>query len=263
MLINDIRYALRSMRKSAGFTTAAVACLGLGIGASTAIFSIVNAVLLKPLPYRDSQSYARVYTEFKDEGFHKFWFSAPEFREIQQRGLAWHQIEAWAEGGASLEGGGRPLRINACYLSGGLMPMLGVTPQLGRLIAPADDDPGALTSLVLSNGFWKSAFGADPHVVGRQTLLDGGKAVIVGVMPADFDFPPGAAESTEAWAPLQLTPQQMTQRGSHFLSLVARLKQGMTLGKAAEDLRRIEREMGAQASAMFHAINPASHPLAI
>ena len=250
MLINDIKFAARSLRKSAGFTTAAVVCLGLGIGASTAIFSIVNAVLLKPLPYRNSERYARVYTMFKDEGFQKFWFSPPEFKEIQQHGRVWDRIEAWAMNGSSLQGGARPLRINTCYLSGGMMPMLGVAPQIGRVIIPANDEAGVETALVLFErpSREKRAFGSDPGVIGRETQLDGSKAVIVGVMPAGFDFPPGAAEPADAWAPLQITSQQLTQTGSHFLSLIALLKPGISVDTARGDLLRIVNEMGTRAS---------------
>ena len=134
MLLQDIRYAFRSLRKSAGFTTAAVVCLALGIGASTAIFSIVNAVLLKPLPYRDSRNYVRVYTEFPAAKLSKFWFSPPEFRNVQRFNTTRIRLKAWATGGASLQGGGQPLRVNLCYVSGGMMPMLGAVPETGRPI---------------------------------------------------------------------------------------------------------------------------------
>lgn len=120
MLVQDIRYAFRSLRKSSRFTTAAVLCLALGIGASTSIFSIVDAVLLKPLPYRDAKHYARVYTEFPSAKLSRFWISPPEFRNMQRFNRSWDQIEAWAMGGASLQGGDRPLRVNICYLSGGM-----------------------------------------------------------------------------------------------------------------------------------------------
>jgi putative ABC transport system permease protein len=262
MPINDIRYAFRSLRRSPGFTTAAEVCLGLGIGASTAIFSIVNAVLLKPLPYRDAKNYARVYTEFPSAKLNKFWFSPPEFRQMQQHSRTWDEIEAWVTGGASLMGGARPLRVNICYVSGGMMPMLGAVPEIGRPILPANDDPGAETTLVLSQALWKGSFGGDPHVVGRETILDGAKALIVGVMPPDFEFPPGAAEPSEAWAPLQLTPGQ-SQQSSHFLSLVAHLRTGVTPATESQDLRSIERELGVADSPKNHAISPKLHPLSI
>ncbi len=263
MLTQDIHYAFRSLRKSAGFTTAAVFCLALGIGASTAIFSIVNAVLLKPLPYRDSKNYVRVYTEFPTEKLSKFWFSPPEFRNMQRFNRSWDQIEAWATNGASLQGGDRPMRVNICYLSGGMMTMLGAVPETGRPILPANDDPGAGATLVLSHRLWTSAFGGDSSVIGRDIQLDGGKAKIIGVMKDSFEFPPGLTEPVDAWSPLQLSAQQMKQTGSHFLSLAAHLRPGVTQAVAGQDLRGIERTLGEASSPGNHAINPQGHPLSI
>jgi putative ABC transport system permease protein len=263
MLIHDIRYAFRSHRKSPGFTIAAVVCLALGIGASTAIFGIVNAVLLKPLAYRDSQNYARIYTEFPKANLSKFWFSPPEFRNMQRFNLSWDRIEAWATGGASLQGGDRPLRVNICYLSGGMMPMLEAIPQIGRPILPASDDPGTEPVLVLSRPLWMSAFGGDPHIVGREIQLDSGKAQVIGVMADGFEFPPGLTEPVDAWTPLRLTTQQMTQTGSYFLSLVAHLRPGVTPSGGRQGLRGIERELGRADSPNYHAISPLNHPLTI
>ena len=263
MLVQDVRYAFRSLRKSAGFTTAAVVCLALGIGASTAIFSIVNTVLLKPLPYRDSQRLAAVYTEFPQAHLSKFAFSAPEFRNMQRFNRSWDEIESWVVGGASLQGGERPLRVNVCFLSGGMMPMLAAIPELGRPILPANDVEGVETTLVLSHALWQTAYGGDSHVIGREILLNGGKAQIIGVMPAGFEFPPGSPEPVDAWSPLQLTAQQMKQTGGHFLSLLAHLRPGVTMSAAAQDLHAIARELGQADSPNNHAINPARHPLTI
>ena len=263
MLIQDVRYAFRSLRKSPGFTTAAVVCLGLGIGASTAIFSIVNAVLLKALPYRDSKNLMSAYTEFPRQHLEKFAFSPPEFRKMQGFSRAWDQIESWVVGGASIQGGERPQRITVCFLSGGMMPMLGAAPELGRPILPANDDPGVETTLVLSHAFWQAAFGSDAKIVGREIQMDGSKARIIGVMPDGFEFPPGNVDPMDAWSALQLTDQQLKQTGSHFLSLLAHLKPGVTLANAKQDLRSIERELGQADSPNYHTISPNNHPLSM
>lgn len=263
MLIQDVRYAFRSLRKSPAFTTAAVVCLGLGIGASAAIFSIVDAVLLKPLPYRDSKNLVSVYTEFRRAHLEKFAFSAPEFRKMQGFSRSWDQIESWVVGGASIRGGERPQRITVCLLSGGMMPMLGAAPELGRPILPPNDNPGVETTLVLSHAFWQSAFGGDSKIVGREIQVDGSKARIIGVMPQSFEFPPGATEPMDAWSPLQLTDQQMKQTGGHFLSLIAHLRPGIALAAARQDLRSIERELGQADSPNYHTISPKDHPLSI
>ncbi|HEY3741571.1 MAG TPA: ABC transporter permease [Bryobacteraceae bacterium] len=266
MLMNDIRYAIRSLAKSRGFTLTAIGCLALGIGASTAIYSIVNAVLLRPLPYRDSEHFARLYTEFPKQGVKgltRFWFSPPEYRSMKEQTQAWDQIEGWVTGGASIQGAERPLRVNTCYVTGGLMPMLGVAPALGRLIIPPNDDPGVTTAIVLSDRLWRTAFGSDPNIVGRELHLDGIKAVVAGVMPPSFEFPAGAADPSEMWVPLQLPPAAWTRAGSHFLSLVAHLRPGVSLAKAREELPEIERIIGVDASPKVHRINSKNHPLTI
>jgi putative ABC transport system permease protein len=263
MLIQDVRYAFRSLRKSPSFTTAAVVCLGLGIGASTAIFSIVNAALLKPLPYRDSKNLVSVYTEFRRAHLEKFAFSPPEFRKLQGFSRSWDHVESWVVGGASIQGGERPQRITVCFLSGGMMPMLGVAPKLGRPILPANDNPGAETTLVLSHAFWQNTFGGDAKIVGREIQMDGAKARIIGVMPDGFEFPPGNPEPMDAWSALQLTDQQLKQTGSHYLSLIAHLKPGVTLPNAKQDLRFIERELGQADSPNYHTISANNHPLSM
>jgi predicted permease len=268
MLLNDIRYGFRSLAKSRGFTLTAIGCLALGIGASTSIYSIVNAILLKPLPYRDAAHFARLYTEFPTEtanGVSKFWFSPPEFRVMKDYTRAWDQVEGWVTGGASLQGLERPLRVNACYVSGGLMPMLGVAPSIGGLIMPANDDPGVATALVLSDRLWRTAFGGDPKVIGQEVRLDGGKGIVTGVMPASFEFPPGSAEPAELWVPLQLPEAQWNaaSAASHYLSLVAHLRDDIGLPKAREELRSIEQITGVGASPKVHLINSKNHPLSI
>jgi putative ABC transport system permease protein len=267
MLAQEIRFAARVLAKSPGFAAAAVACLALGIGASTAIFSIVNAVLLKPLPYRDSRNFIRVYTEFRsptgEVRFPSFAASPPEFRNLQAQNSVWNQLEAWSTGTATLSTGSQPTRIAAAFISGGMMSMLGAQPRLGRAITPADDQPGKLVTVLISDGLWKRAFGRDQTIVNKQIVLNGAKAVVAGVMPPGFEFPPGAREPMDAWVPLQLTPQNMQQRASHFLALVAHLNPGMTLARAREGVKLIVRDLGVEASARVHAINPKGHPLVI
>ncbi len=141
-LVRDLKYALRMLWRAPGFTLVAVLCLGLGIGASTTIFSVVNAVLFKPLPYKDPARLVRVYTEFPTfpgGGLPRFALSPVEFRELQEQGRAWDQIEGWVNGGANLAGGSQPVRISGTFVSGGLFSLLGVAPVHGRAISPEDD----------------------------------------------------------------------------------------------------------------------------
>jgi putative ABC transport system permease protein len=267
MLLHELRYAIRTLRKSPGFTSAAVICLALGLGGSTAVFSIVNAVLLKPLPYRDSRRLVRVYTEFPNfpnGGLHRFAADPPEFHELQSRKDAWDRLEAWAGAGVSLSGSGEPLSLNATFVTGGLFSMLGATPRLGRPITPADDDPGLAPNVVISDGLWRRAFAGDRNAIGKEVWLDGGKARIVGVMPKDFDFPPGASLPTDAWIPMQLTQQQLTQgQGGHFLSLIAHLRPEMSMAQAQQRMQTIINSMGERSSPKYHTIDPKQHPLSM
>ena len=265
-LVRDVRYSFRTLLRSPGFTLVSIVCLALGIGASTTIFSVVNAVLFKPLPFRDSDRLVRVYTEFPTfpgGGLPKFPASAPEFRELQREGRAWDQLEAWSTGGANLNGNAEPVRINAALVSGGLMGMLGVQPIRGRVVSIADDSEGAPRTVVLSHGLWRRAFPEDPAVIGWQTYLDGGKATIIGIMPEGFEFPAGATEPAEAWIPLQLSAQQMTRRGGHFLSLVAHLRPGLLMERARLEVGQLIEHFGEKSSNNFHAINRKFHPIVI
>src|SRR5215475_836355 len=141
----DIQFAARMMRKNFGLTAAAVLCLMLGIGATTGIFTVVNAVLLRPLPYAHPEQLIRVYTEFPtfpNGGLPRFWSSAPEFLDLRRDTHSWSSLDAWATAGANLGGKTQPVRVTAADVSGGLMKTLGVAPMKGRLISPTDDLPG-------------------------------------------------------------------------------------------------------------------------
>src|SRR5207249_5235017 len=175
-LWQDFQFAVRMMRKNLGFTTAAVLCLMLGIGATTSICTVVNAVRLHPLPYSHAEQLIRVYTElptFPNGGLHRFWTSGPEFLDLRRDTHSWTSLDAWITGGANLAGKTQPVRITAAYVSGGMLETLGVAPIKGRLISPADDVPGIAQVADISYGTWQSVFGGDPAIIGRDTLLDG------------------------------------------------------------------------------------------
>jgi hypothetical protein len=161
----DLRYAARILAKSPGFTAAAVICLALGIGATSAIFSVVHAVLLRPLGYRDPGRLVRLYTEFPkfpNGGLRRFWTSPPEYDELKRDLASWESLDAWATGGVNLGGAADPIRVTGASVTGGLFPSLGVSPELGRGITPQDDTPGASLVVVLFD-LWQRAFaGARP-----------------------------------------------------------------------------------------------------
>ena len=263
-LMQDLKYGVRMLLAKPGFTAVAVLTLALGIGATTAIFSVVNTVLLRALPYAHSDRMVRVYTEFPnfpDGGLRRFWASAPEYLDIRREAKSWDSMDGWVNSGVNLAGQADPVRATASFITGGLLPSLGVSPLLGRAITPADDDPAAPLTADISYGLWQRAFGGDPHIVGRETLLNGRKGTIIGVMPKDFHFPPGEVDAPEVWVPLQIDPAKPGGRASHFLSLLGRLRPGVSLTQAQSELDALVQEWGKLDTMKAHYLSPKNHPL--
>lgn len=265
-IVSEVRLAVRSLARSRGFALAAIACLGLGIGATTAIFSVVHAVLLRPLAYKNPDGLARIYTEFPkfpNGGLRRFWTSGPEFLELRRDLRSWQSIDAWRLGGVNLSGSNEPLRVVAGFVSGGLMETLGVQPRLGRVLTPSDDVPGANAAVVLSAGLWNRAFGNDPNILHREVWLDGRKANIIGVMPEGFQYPPGETEPAEMWSALQLDPARPGGRGGHNFNLLGRLKPGVNLEQARQEAAQYVRATGEKerANPNQHMLDPEGHPL--
>jgi predicted permease len=257
------RFILRTWLRTPSFTLAALLCLALGIGATTAIFSIVNGVVLRPLPYPDSGRLVRIYTEFPtfpNGGLRKFWVSEPEVFDLKNAAKSFQAIGAWLTTGANLSGSERPIRVNTTYVSADLNRLLGVKPILGHMITSEDDVPGAKPVLLLSYGLWKQAFGGDPHVIGRETYLNSERATIIGVMPKKFLFPPEAIDETDLWSALQLNPKS-TARGGHNFNVVGRLRPGVTVSQARGEMARLVARWGESASPNYHAFNPKGHPV--
>src|SRR5450755_4149116 len=145
-LRQEIRYSFRMLLANPGFTAAAVACLALGMGATTAIFSVVNAVVVKPLPYQHPEQLVRIYSEFPNfpgGGLRRFWISPPEYLDLKRETRSWQSLDGWVTGGANLSGSAEPVRATEAYLTGGVMQSLGATPLLGRIVTPQDDVNGA------------------------------------------------------------------------------------------------------------------------
>lgn len=259
--MRNFSYAVRMLLRSPGFTFAAVLCLGLGIGATTAIFSVVNAVVLRPLPYQQPERLVRTYTEFPtfaNGGLRRFWTSPPEWLDLRRESKAWESLEAFTTNGVNLGGGTEPVRLTASFLSGGLLPMLGVSPIKGRLLTPQDDAPEAALTAVISYGAWQRVFGGDPNILSRDVKLNGRPCHIVGVMPDGFQFPPGEVDAPDVWSPLQINPANPGARSSHFLYLIGRLKNGVSVEQARQDLTRITNEHEKDSGHKFH---PKNHPL--
>lgn len=260
-----LRYTVRSLLRTPTFTVASLICLALGIGATTAIFSIVDAVILRPLPYRNSNRLVRIYTEFPtfpNGGLHKFWVSEPEVFDLKKAAKSFESIGAWYTTNTNIAGLTQPLRVTTTLVTADLPKLLKAKPLMGHLITKEDDVPGAAPVLMLSYGLWQRAFGGNPNVIGTETYGDGVKARIIAVMPRGFVFPPGQSDETEAWTALQLDPKS-TNRGGHNFNVLGRLRPGITLAQARDEMSRLVAHWGEAASPNYHAFNPRTHPVSM
>jgi putative ABC transport system permease protein len=263
-LVQDLKYGMRMLRKFPVLTAAAVVCIALGAGATTAIFSVVNAVVLRPLPYKDPERLVRIYTEFPTfpgGGLRRFWISPAEYLDLRRELKSWDGIDGWVVASANLAGSVQPLRVTEAYVTGGLFQMLGSRAELGRVITPQDDLPSSPLTAVISHGLWQRAFGADRNVVGRDVLLDGLKCTIAGVMPPDFRFPPEELNPTDIWVPGRIDPANPGGRGNHYLSLMGRLKPDVSMRRAQEELAQKVNYWGSTATPKHHAFHPRFHPI--
>ena len=230
--LRDVRYALRGMVRSPGFTAAAVLALSLGIGASVAIFSVVRAVLLRPLPYREPDRLAVLLHRGSNP-------TAPaNFLDWRRESRAFADMGAAEYWVPNLTGAGESESVQSLRVTAGLLPMLGVSPQLGRLFVPGEDEPGRDRVAILGDGLWRRRFGADPGIVGRTISLDGETYEVVGVMPRGFDFPVFWAKGRELWAPLAFGARASSRTG-FSLRVFGRLAANATLSSARAEIASI------------------------
>jgi putative ABC transport system permease protein len=236
-LLQDLRHALRVLAKSPGFTIVAVLTLALGIGANSAIFSVVNAVLLRPLAYTDSASLVNVWSKFEKDGIPQNWISEPEYWDLLQHNESFSQIAAFSLGGRAnlTRADGPPLQVSEASATAGLLPMLGVTPILGRTFAVDEDQTGHAQYALLSYALWQSQFAGDPNILSKSVQLDGVSYSIVGVLPKQFSL--GGRQ--DLWIPLGLDRAGPNNRGSHYLHVVARLKPETNSAQASSALVRL------------------------
>ena len=232
-LLRDVRHAARNLGRTPGFALVTIVTLALGIGANTAIFSVVNAIILRPLRYPQPDQLIYISSQFPQMGFDQFWISPPEFLEFQERTRAFASIGAFATGQANLTAPDRPRRVNALQGSAELFKTLGVNAMYGRTFDLAETRPNGPPVTILSYELWKSAFGASPNVIGSQVEVNGLRRTVIGVMPPQFDV---ADQHVEIWNPLVINPANRLNRGNHFLYLIGRLAHGKTLQIANAEL---------------------------
>ena len=256
-LLKDIRYALRGLRKTPGFTVVAVLTLALGIGANSAIFSVLNGVVLRPLPYQQPEQLVRISSKFPTMGFEKFWISPPEFFELQERSRTMDSFGAYRTGQASVGGGEAPIRATSAVATAGLFKALRVNPILGSWYTPEQDAPNGENVVMLSYEFWQRAFGGSRDILTRSITVNGAPARVTGVMPPGFDV---ADAHVEVWRPMQLDPANRQNRGSHFLEVVARVKPGATIEQAQNELTQLVKDW-ATVNPNNHVPTPDNHPM--
>jgi predicted permease len=235
----DLRYGARMLRTNPGFTLIAIITLALGIGANTAIFSVVNAVLLRPLQYSDPDRLVQIWQIFPQLGTNEAPVSAPEFLDYKDQNRVFERMAAFRfQGGFTLTGGAEPERILGARVSADLFPLLGVEPTLGRAFLPEEDQAGGPRAVILSHGLWQRRFGSDAALIGKSLTLDGERFTVVGVMPPGFQFPPQSLQ-TELWANAPFDANDLNRRGWRPLVVIARLKSGVSLDRANAELKAI------------------------
>jgi putative ABC transport system permease protein len=240
MFLQDLRYAFRSLLKKPGFAAVAVLTLSLGIGATTAIFSVVQAVLLRPLEYPDAYRLVKIVGWERDEGTPDN-LSPADFLDFQRDATSFARMGANGFVGLATIGGGagEPERVGSVQVTDGFFDTLGVRPQVGRLFRPEDDRPGATRVVVLSDGIWRRRFGSDPSIVGRSVLFNAMPLTVIGVLPADFrHIEINPDRPAEVFSTYRFDPAN-ANRGGHFIRGIARLKDGASLEQARAEMDTI------------------------
>ncbi len=262
-LLNDVRYALRQLRKSPGFALTAILTLAFGIAATTAIFSIVEGVLLRPLPFEDQSTLVTLGDQLDTAGADALpspAVAAPEIASYTRDTRAFSGLGGYTQTGYELSGTGEPAQVNATRLTASIFPVLGVSPLMGRAFT-AQEDTGRAPVTLLSFQTWQSRFHGDAHILGQKILLDRKPYEIIGVMPREFEFPlvPGQLNRSELWVPMSLSAGELANQSSWNYRMVGRLKAGITPAQAQSDAMRVAQEImrgfpGPMASLRIHSV---------
>jgi predicted permease len=243
--MQDVRFALRSFAKNPGFTLAAVLSLAIGIGANTSIFSVANALLLRPLPYKDADRLVILWNRSPGLNITQDWFSTAQFLDIRSRHHGFEQVAIAIGGNYSLTGRGEPERVGVVRVSSNLLPMLGGRPALGRLLTPDEDAPGHTATAVLTDGMWSRRFGRDPQIIGKSILLNGQTYEVVGVLPQRFSLSQEVlpllygTEQAEIFLPLPLAASDAQVRTHEDYNIVGKLQRGVSVQQAQAEMDTI------------------------
>jgi putative ABC transport system permease protein len=241
-IVRDVRYAFRSLRRSPGLTVAALLALGLGVGATAAIYTVIDAVLIEPLPYPEPDELVVLLDANPEAGFPRFSSSPPNYADWKEQQTTFDALAAFSRSNLVLNDPGvEPERIDGASMSHELLPLLGVEPLHGRVFRPEEDVPGAEPVAILGHDLFRRRFGGDPGVVGTTTRIGGEDHRIVGVMPEGFSYPPGA----ELFVPLALEIDP-NQRGAHYIAVLGRIEDGVSFDEAQAEIQAIAARLEAE-----------------
>ena len=256
-LLRDLVYALRILAKRPGFTLAATLTLALGIAANTTMFTLVSAILLRPLPYPHSERLLSLWTSYPASNGQPDVFSPPNYLDLAARSKSFAAVGSYITFSFTLGNAGEPEYIPGIEMSASMSDVLGISPQLGRWFTAEEDETGQAVVL-LSDSLWRSRYGADRDVLGRTLNLNGRTFTIIGVLPRRVGFP---TVLTEIYAPISFTPDQRASRGSVFLNVVSRVREGTTAAAAVAELRTIGAQLAAEDAAINAGISMGAVPL--
>ena len=251
-LWQDLRYGVRMLLKNPGFTAVVVFALAIGIGANTAIFSVVNAILLRPLPYKNFDRISMIWMDNPKLGVKEDWHSYPNYLDFKEQNQVFEEMAAFNDRSFNLTGTGEPLRVLGVWSTASLFTVLGIDAALGQVFTVENEEPGKDLVVVLSDGLWKRRFGGDPGIIGQSINMSGVNRIVIGVMPPSFKFP---GKTTEFWIPIPVTPQRKQARNAISYKAVGRLKPGVSLAQAQADMSAIAKRLDDQYFQSEYGIN--------
>ena len=246
-MLSEIKVALRGLTKSPGFTAIAIVTIALAIGANTAVLSLVNALLIRPLPYKDPQQLVLIWEQFANQGLERIPVSAPEYQDYEKELKSYESIAAFDYVDLNLTGGEMPERVQGSVVAPSLFPLLGIQPIKGRTFAANESEQGRDDVVVISARLWGRRFNSDPAVLNSKILLDGRSYTVAGIMPASFDFPIPLfglqgnqfAGRVDIWKPVSFTKDELEQRGGRSYGVIGRLRNGVSAKQAQAELNTI------------------------
>ena len=246
-MLSEIKVALRGLAKSPGFTAIAIATLALAIGANSAVFSLINALLVRPLPYQEPSRIALIWEQFATQGLDRIPCSPPEFLDLKKEFKSGTDLAAFNYAAFNLGGGDVPERITGAVVTPSLFPLLGIEPIKGRTFAREEEGIGHDDVIVISERLWNRRFNSDPMLVGKTLLLNGRSYTVIGIMPANFEFPIPIfglqgnvfADRVDIWKPVAFTKNEMEQRGGRSYGMITRLRPGVSLTQSQAELDKI------------------------